>query len=220
MIRYEAKVIKLDDARALVHFKGWGKSADEWLSTDDGDRLRPHRLHTCGVDFKEALFNLKHGDRHGEGGGDGGDKGKRDRASSSSASSSSSSAAVAAAAASGGGGSTKKRPRSTSAANASSSSSRKGAAATTTTTTTTGRSVGGGGGGSSGGGGASSPSARSSPSSSTTQGTKRAGPGGQPCECCGEGHDGAYGSGRFCSQSCRSRFNGRKGRPAPSSPLK
>ena len=30
------------------------------------------------------------------------------------------------------------------------------------------------------------------------------------CENCGEMHPGTYGSGRFCSQSCRSRFNGRK----------
>ena len=36
------------------------------------------------------------------------------------------------------------------------------------------------------------------------------------CENCGEMHDGRYGSGRFCSQSCRSRFNGRKMTAAPS----
>jgi len=36
------------------------------------------------------------------------------------------------------------------------------------------------------------------------------------CENCNAMHDGNYGSGRFCSQSCRSRFNGRKMIAAPS----
>ena len=46
-----------------VHFKGWGKSADEWIGTTagsaDADRLAPHRLHTCGTDFKAAVRELK-----------------------------------------------------------------------------------------------------------------------------------------------------------------
>ena len=38
----------------------------------------------------------------------------------------------------------------------------------------------------------------------------QAGPGRYRCENCREGHDGSYGSGRFCSQSCRSKSNGKK----------
>lgn len=38
------------------------------------------------------------------------------------------------------------------------------------------------------------------------------------CENCGEMHPGTYGSGRFCSQSCRSRFNGRKMQANPGGP--
>lgn len=30
------------------------------------------------------------------------------------------------------------------------------------------------------------------------------------CENCGKEHDGSYGSGRFCSKSCRCKFNGRQ----------
>ena len=36
----------------------------------------------------------------------------------------------------------------------------------------------------------------------------QAAPGDHSCEHCGTGHDGSYGSGRFCSQGCRSRANG------------
>ena len=175
---YQSKVAKVDPAggRVLVHFKGWGKSADEWVATDS-DRLRPHKLHTCGTDYKAELALLLKGDAHhgrSHGGGD-------TRRSSGSGSGS------------GRGSSGNKRPRSAAGDKSKSAAAkaprqaakRKGEAAR----------------------------AEGPPPEAAAGG---AAPANRRCEACQSAMDGSYGSGRFCNQACRSKWNGSQGRaPSP-----
>jgi len=180
---YESKVVKIDSglgtgsgkaaiatvastapspvARVLVHFKGWGKSADEWVFTDS-ERLRPHRLHTCGTDYKAEVANLLKGDGpaskngsscSGSSGGSG--NGKRGRSKESKVG----------------------RPKATS-----NPPSKKALAASI-----------------------SSPGAPETAGLSAANKTVRG-----KCETCHAHIDCSYGSGRFCDQRCRSKWNGQQ----------
>ena len=183
---YQSKVAKVDPAggRVLVHFKGWGKSADEWMATDS-DRLRPNKLHTCAADYKAELALLLKGDaHHGRSHGD-----TRRRSSSSSSSSSGGSGR-------GRGSSGNKRPRS-----AAGDKSKSAAAAAAKAPRQAAKRKG------------EAARAEGPPPEAAAGG---AAPANRRCEACQSAMDGSYGSGRFCNQACRSKWNGSQGRaPSP-----
>lgn len=188
---YEAKVVKVDAVkgggaagaaqRVLVHFKGWGKSADEWIATDS-DRLRPHKLHTCGTDYKAELALLLKGDAHHGRSHGGGDTRRRSSSSSSGGS--------------GRGSSGNKRPRS-----AAGDKSKSAAAAAAKAPRQAAKRKG------------AAARAEGPPPEAAAGGAT---PANRRCEACQSAMDGSYGSGRFCNQACRSKWNGSQGRaPSP-----
>jgi hypothetical protein len=170
---YEAKVVKVElgaEPRVLVHFKGWGKSADEWIGTAS-DRLRPHKLHTCGTDYKAELANLVKGV-------DSGSKRQRPKDPKDQKAGRVASAAPPA-----------KAPRRPAAAAAPAAFTTPAAFTARPATAAT--------------AGKPAKAASSSAGGGLPSGSGR-------CEACGASIDGSYGSGRFCHQGCRSKWNGRQ----------
>ena len=185
---YEAKVVKIDSglgtgggkaaiatvpttapsptARVLVHFKGWGKSADEWVLTDS-ERLRPHRVHTCGTDYKAEVANLLKGDGSASKGGSsssgGSGNGKRGRSKESKVG----------------------RPKATTKLPAKKAATKEVLASPTASIPAPG-----------------APEGRGSSAAKTAIRGK--------CETCNANIDCSYGSGRFCNQRCRSKWNGQQ----------
>ena len=45
---YESQVVQVKDNQVLCHFIGWPSKWDEWISTTEGERLRPRGTFTNG----------------------------------------------------------------------------------------------------------------------------------------------------------------------------